>query len=147
MPFSLQKKEKKSFFIVRKWSSIPIRYLCGFITVRRVENSNDMSSRFPGVDLLSQWVHVPLDRLSAACKDVEPWKVVGVTAVTTYSLVRLRYFLEDEEFSEFSRFIFQRFDFLTFICYLLLKNMFPLYRCDGKIEKVCFFLDPLHSRS
>jgi len=44
-----------------------------------------------------------LDKLNllieAKCKDVAPWKIIGVTAITTYSLLRFRDFLSDEEFS------------------------------------------------
>jgi len=37
------------------------------------------------------------------CKDVAPWKIIGVTAVTTYSVFWLQDFLHDEEFSVIER--------------------------------------------
>nr|CAG4642477.1 EOG090X051L [Evadne anonyx] len=44
-----------------------------------------------------------LDKLNLVieekCKDVAPWKIIGVTAVTTYSIMWIQDFLSDEELS------------------------------------------------
>ena len=60
-----------------------------------------------------------LDKLNllieAKCKDVAPWKIIGVTAITTYSLLRFRDFLSDEEFSKLSDIVVCHHHFLSLL--------------------------------